>query len=216
MNITPDNRMINYLATIKLYNPHPTAIDILRIEWMDFLNIENIVIQGNALKLIAKDEELRHAIYKIEKPIQTGSYVHMKVKTGKHYQGFTNDNPQLDIAFNGSFMDAKFLPFIGYDSRRELADNKYREAYGLKKMISEMPKAGDEQANRFLFASTQAQQFTYDCTISVPQKQQIVMPGVLVKTWQKNGKNYYRFKSEKTLPFQINILSAVYDPKNRT
>ncbi len=210
MNITPDNRTMNYTATIKLYNPYPTAIDTLHIEWMDFLNIENIVIQGNALKLIAKDEELRHAIYKIEKPIQTGSSVHLKVKAGKHYQGFTNDDPQLDIAFNGSFMDAKFLPFIGYDSRRELADNKYREEYGLKKMISELPKVGNEQGNRFLFASTQSQQFTYNCTISVSQKQQIVMPGVLVKTWQKNGKNYYRFKSEKPLPFQINILSAVY------
>lgn len=210
MSILPKSRTMNYTATLQLFNPYPTAINTLHIEWEDFLTIENLQLQGNILRLIHKDNELRHAIYKLEKPIQPQSSIKMNVKASKHYTGFTNGDPQKDIAFNGSFMNENFLPYIGYNSSCELADNKYREEYGLKKITSSLPKQGRDKENSFLFASTQATQFTYDCNISTSKDQQIVMPGILVKQWQENDRNFYQFTSEKPVPFIFNILSADY------
>lgn len=90
---------------------------------------------------MSDDKELRHAVYKIKNPLQPGESMILKVKANKHYIGFTNDDLHLDLTFNVSFMSEDFLPFIGvYDSRRELADNKYRKQYGLSPMVSHYQK----------------------------------------------------------------------------
>lgn len=142
MNLDTDIRKFDYDAKISLVNPYSEAIQNLHVEWVDFMTIETISILGNKLELLSKDDDHRHAIYKLEKPILPGDTVVLNVTVQKQYEGFTNDDPQLDIAFNGSFMSEDFLPFIGgYDNRRELISNKYRKVYALSPFTSSLPSA---------------------------------------------------------------------------
>ncbi|MGO1671842.1 MAG: hypothetical protein ACTHYC_13540 [Sphingobacterium sp.] len=211
MNLDTDIRKFDYDAKISLVNPYSEAIQNLHVEWVDFMTIETISILGNKLELLSKDDDHRHAIYKLEKPILPGDTVVLNVTVQKQYEGFTNDDPQLDIAFNGSFMSEDFLPFIGgYDNRRELISNKYRKVYALSPFTSSLPSAEKSIDSNYSFASTQSNGFTFNAVISTSEKQQIVSPGIRVKSWKDNGKNYFQFQSEKTIPFQWHILSANY------
>lgn len=216
LNLVPEKRLMQYDATIKVQNPYSSPINSLHIEWTDFVKIEKIAVTEKALKKISDDEEFRHAVYQLEKPLLPGETISLKVKASKQYNGFTNDEPQADLAFKGSFMTEDFLPFIGgYDSRRELADNKYRKEYDLNPIVSSLPKSEITKANEYSFASTQSDGFTFDCIVSTPVTQQAVMPGIRVKEWQENGKKFYQYKSEKAIPFQWNILLADYASKKQ-
>ncbi|WP_166924871.1 ABC transporter permease/M1 family aminopeptidase [Flavobacterium poyangense] len=216
LNLSPEQRLLQYHAAIKVTNPYDSPIISLHIEWVDFLKIENISCEDKSLKKISNDDLFGHAIYQLEKPLLPGEIMWLNVKAEKHYSGFTNSEPQADIAFNGSFISEDFLPFIGgYDNRRELADNKYRKDYKLKPIVSSLPKTPADKEKNFSFASTQSNGFTFDCTISTPDTQQAVMPGLLVKEWKENGKKYYQFRSEKAIPFQWNILLAAYASKKQ-
>lgn len=209
--LNPSLRKLNYKATMRLVNSTKDTVNSLHLEWVDFLMIESLSVAGNKLELVSKDDDFRHAEYRLPTPILPGENFALAVVAHKQYQGFTNDDPQLDIAYNGSFMSEDFLPFVGgYDSRRELADNKYRKNYGLKAMISSLPKAVDKAYQDYSFASTQSDDFTFNAVIGTSEKQQIVMPGLLTRSWKENGLNYYSYQSEKAIPFQLYILSAHY------
>ncbi|WP_128331503.1 ABC transporter permease [Apibacter sp. HY039] len=210
LNLFPENRKINYQATIELLNPHSVAVDTLHVDWDDFLVIRKINLPDNELTLISQDEENRHSVYKIKYPIQPQRLQKIQIEAQKIYSGFTNDDPQKDLTFNGSFISENMLPFFGYDDRRELAENKYREDLGLEKMKSSLPEVNNSYGNSLLFASTQAQQFTYNCTISTSENQNIVMPGILLKKWSKNQRTYYNYTTEIPVTLPLNILSAHY------
>lgn len=217
MKIEHDSRSMNYEAKIRLFNSNEQPIRLLHIEWVDFLNIKSLAITNNVLELVSTDTELRHSVYKLKNPILSGESIVLNVIADKHYKGFTNGDPQLDLTFNGSFMSEDFLPFIGaYDSRRELSENKYRKEYGLSPIISSLPKAENNIAKKTSFASVQSKGFTFNAVIATSGNQQIVMPGILSKSWKENGMNYFQFESEKEVPFQWNILSADYASQKQT
>lgn len=211
LDLDPELRKLEYNAKIRVINPYSDTIGSLHLEWIDFLTMENVTVVGNKLELVSKDEGFRHAIYKLEKPILPGDTIVLNVMAQKQYNGFTNDDPQLDMAFNGLFMSEDFLPFIGgYDSRRELADNRYRKDYGLLPMASSLSRTVENTEKNCSFATVQSDGFTFNAIVSTSAKQQITMPGILSRSWKENGKNYFQFQSEKAIPFQWYILSANY------
>jgi hypothetical protein len=188
-------------------------VDTLHIEWRDFSNIEKPVIKGYQLREISKDTALRHTIYHLDHPLLPGAVVEAKVRGTMAYAGFTNGDPQKELTFNGSFLSRDFLPYFGYDDRRELKLNQYRAQYGLQKLDSRIPAATNVIASHQLFASTQANRIPYALHISTSIDQRIVAPGKLQKEWTDGARRYYQFRSEKPEAFNFHILSAAYDIK---
>jgi len=215
IDLFPQKREMRYSADMELINPHSAVIDTLHVEWEDFLEITGLSIDGNDLPLLFKDEDLRHALYKLPQPLVPGTPVRLHVTAHKHYKGFTNGDPQKDLVYNGTFLSESLLPFFGYDDRRELAENKYREDYGLKKITSGLPPADDLYGSKAMHSSTQAQQITFNCVVSTDSSQTVVMPGILEKKWRESGRNFFRFSSGKPVPFRFNLLSASYASKTK-
>lgn len=215
IDMFPQQRAMRYTADMELCNPNPAAIDTLHVEWEDFLEITRLSVEGSDLALLSKDEKQRHALYRLARPMLPGDTLRLHVSAHKQYTGFTNGDPQEDLTFNGSFLSESILPFFGYDDRRELTENKYREGYGLQKMVSALPAIGDPQATGILHSSTQAQQITFNCVVSTDSSQTVIMPGVLEKKWKEDGRNFFRFSSGQPVPFRFKLLSARYASKTK-
>lgn len=213
LDLHPENRQLQYTTALQMYNASGLPIDTLHIEWMDFAVLDSVSISGYSLQVIKQDTELRHTIYRLDHTIAPGDSIQCQVTGSLQYKGFTNDDPQKELTFNGSFLSHNIMPYFGYDQRRELKSNQYRPQYGLIKMNSRLPDTSDIIASRQLFASTQANRISYTLTVSTSADQSIVAPGLLQKRWQADGRNYFRFISETPSLFDFSILSARYAVK---
>ncbi len=216
LDLYPEKRALEYRTVLSLKNQSESGIDTLHIEWMDFSEIHSLSASGSKLTLLNKDGEMRHSQYLLEQPLQPGDSLILSVEGSMKYEGFTNDDPQKELTFNGSFLPLDIIPFMGYDERRELKENRYREIYGLPKLAARLPDTTDPFASRRLFASAQANRISYTFNISTQADQRIVAPGILQKEWTENGRNHFRFVSELPGVFDFHILSARYAVKEAT
>lgn len=214
LDLYPEKRSLVYNSRLQLQNPTNRPIDTLHIEWMDFSAIEQLSIPGYTLQLLKEDQELRHNSYLLDHSLLPGDQMTLIVKGSLQHQGFTNDDPQKELTFNGSFLSQDLIPYFGYDDRRALKLNKYRVENHLKKIGSRLPEINDSLAATQSFASTQANRMNYTLNISTTAGQDIIAPGILKKEWKKNGRHHYQFVSEKPDVFSFHILSAKYAHKN--
>ncbi|ASK29985.1 hypothetical protein CEY12_07630 [Chryseobacterium sp. T16E-39] len=215
LQLDPANRNLSYNSNVVLKNTTSQPIDTLHVEWMDRSTFPKIKLQGNSLVLTHKNEELRHAIYTLSQPLLPGQTIKASLSGALAYSGFTNDDPQKEIAFNGSFIPSDIIPFFGYDDRRELKENKYRVEEGLQKINSRLPDQNDRSASARFFASSQAGRFPYTLNISVVGDQEVVAPGILKKSWKKDGKRFFSFASEHPETLNFHILAAQYAVKKQ-
>lgn len=216
LQLDPANRNLSYDADVVLKNTTSQPIDTLHVEWMDRSTFPKINLEGNSLVLIHKNDELRHAIYKLSNPLLLGQTMKASLFGSLAYSGFTNDDPQKDLAFNGSFTPSDIIPFFGYDDRRELKENKHRVEEGLAKISSRLPDQNDQSASARFFASSQADRFPSTLNISVVGDQEVVAPGVLKKSWKKDGKRFFSFASEHPETLNFHVLAARYAIKKQT
>ena len=210
IDLYPENRKLQYTASLLLSNPSAIPIDTLHVEWMDFSVMDSFAVKGYTVNLFKRDTALRHNIYVLDHSILPGDSIQCNVAGSLQYKGFTNDDPQKELCFNGSFLSRNFIPFFGYDDRRELKENQYRIEYGLAKLASRLPDTTDNTAGRQIFASTQAGRIHFTLTVSASAGQNIVAPGKLQKEWRSGNRHYYRFNSEQTALFDFSVLSAAY------
>jgi ABC-type transport system involved in multi-copper enzyme maturation permease subunit len=211
LDLIPQRRQLSYSAEMNIKNESDLAIDTLHVEWMEFSMIDKLELKGYKLQVVSTDTVLRHTIYHLDHPLDPGTNIIAIVEGKMGYSGFTNGDPQKELTFNGSFLSHNFLPYFGYDDRRELKLNQYRGDYSLKKLASRLPAGDDRVAGKQLYASTQSNRISYVLNITTTGSQRIVAPGVLEKEWVATGRRHYRFRSERPAAFDFHILSAEYN-----
>ena len=215
LNFFPENRKLSYDIKLIMQNQSAKAIDTLHMEWMDFSTPDSFTVNGYVANLIKKDTVLRHNIYRLNHPILPRDSVQCHITGILQYTGFTDDDPQKELTFNGSFLSNNIIPFFGFDDRRELKSNKYRVENRITKLVSRLPDTTDKTASQQLFTSTQAKRISYIFTIGTSADQTIVAPGKLEKEWQSNNRHYYRFVNDIPILFDFHILSARYSIKKQ-
>lgn len=215
LDLFPNDRKLVYHAELTMKNTSEMPIDTLHVEWKDFSEIDKIAIKGYDLKLVSKDEVLRHTIYKLSKPVGQQDSVVVNISGSMHYSGFTNSEPQHELTFNGTFLSNDIIPFFGYNDDRELKANKYRAEYGLERLTSRLPVPEGMAQVLGSFASSQADRIHYVLNVSTIENQTVVAPGILQKQWKENGRNHFRFISEGKQLFDFYILSAAYAVKKQ-
>lgn len=206
----PARRKLDYTARLSMENTSQRTIDTLHLEWMDFSVIDRLDVEGFRLKLVHDDEELRHRIYVLDHPVLPGDSITALIEGTLAHEGYTNDDPQKELTYNGSFLPDHIVPYFGYDEERELKTNSDRREAGLVPLPRRLAVSPDSLAAHSSFASTQAAKLSWDMRISTTGDQDIVAPGRCVNTWQENGRRHYRFVSEKPDVFDFHILSATY------
>ncbi|OXA95857.1 hypothetical protein B0A75_18485 [Flavobacterium oncorhynchi] len=209
IDLFPNERYLLLNAEMTLKNKNNKKIDTLHIEWIDFYTIKKLAVKKHNLKKIQDDKKLKHAIYLITPAIEKNQQVELVVEANIQHKGFTNNDPQQHLTFNGSYFKNDIFPkFIGFDTDRIVPKNQYRSLLDLTKLQNRLSKFSDN-----VYASSLADSISYDFTISTAKEQRIIAPGVLKKVWVSSERNYYNYQSFSGTWYDFTILSAKFYSK---
>jgi ABC-2 type transport system permease protein len=123
--------------------------------------------------------------------------------------GFQNDAPNTDIVENGSFINDRYGPYIGYAQEVELTDDSTRHRHGLA-TARRMPKLEDVAAREYNSVAFDADWINFEATVSTSPDQIAIAPGYLQKEWMENGRRYFQYKMDAPILNIYSFQSARY------
>jgi ABC-type transport system involved in multi-copper enzyme maturation permease subunit len=217
--IFPENRRAEYIASLDLTNTWETPIDTLHLSVKDFVTIESISIENEALASVNSDQAHQQYAFRLPKPLQANETTTLKVECTLDYIGFSQSDPQADLTFNGTLMGRDIIPIIGYNDAKELERNRDRGDNGLVKLTSRMLSVDNAAALSQEVFSPDAIRHKALIQISTSAEQKVFAPGVLTKRWEEDGKSYSLYQIETPSPMHWYIGSGnyqTYQPTSET
>ena len=204
IDLFPSIRKATFEANLILENR--LGIDTLYLNWKDFVAVKSLTMDGKALQLVKEDNVQNLTAYLVPSKNRKDRLLNLNLKAEKQYVGFTQNEFQADITYQGSFGSVQdFLPVIGYDSNKELLENRKREEQGIKKLTSR--KAGIDNAmglsqNTF---TTDADLVTGSITISTKKGQIPFAAGQLLKMEEQAKRTvaYYAIKTPQVFNWHL-------------
>ncbi|MCE3263712.1 MAG: rane protein [Pseudoduganella sp.] len=165
-------------------------------------------------RMLRDDKRYGVMDWQLEQPLAPGARMELRFTVDVARQGFTADGKPLAVNGNGtSFAFEDFFPKFGYNQSMELDDNKARKARGLEP-AHRMPTLEERQAqskNYWKLFGIDADMVDFETTVSTSADQVALAPGVLQKTWEKDGRRYFHYKMDRpVLPF-FGYLSARWE-----
>ncbi|GLQ91577.1 M1 family aminopeptidase [Dyella acidisoli] len=134
-------------------------------------------------------------------PIAPGQSLRMAFETTDERQGFTNNSEDDDLVADGTFLDNRLLPSIGYNHMRELTNARVRSAHGLPPYIAVMDATHP-------YVSDDAGRITFHAVVATDGDQTPLAPGRQVRAWRKDGRSYAEYVSERPMLNLYVFLSA--------
>ena len=170
--------------------------------------IHKLEFAGGQTALL-EDNKLGFYVYRLNTPLPPGGRIALEYSVGYKNIGFVNSTPNLDIVNNGTFLNDRYAPFIGYAADIELTDDSTRHKHGLDK-AKRMPKLEDVAARNENGISSEADWINLESTVSTSTDQIAIMPGYLQKEWVENGRRYFHYKMDAPILNIYSLNSARY------
>jgi ABC-2 type transport system permease protein len=217
IDLDPANRSVNMRGTMTLENKTSSTIDRVAITVLPVdlapvppphREIHKLEFAGGQTPLL-EDNALGFYAYRLNTPLPPGGRIAFHYSVSYKNIGFVNSNPNLDIAYNGTFLNDRYAPFIGYAADIELTDDSTRHKHGLDK-AKRMPKLEDVAARNENGISSEADWINLESTVSTSPDQIAIMPGYLQKEWVENGRRYFHYKMDAPILNLYSLNSARY------
>lgn len=154
-------------------------------------------------------QKYHYTIYKLSQPLAPGDTLKMTFKQTLRPKGFETDNSDIDVVHNGTFFDNAVLPSFCYQKKYELQDEDDRKDFELLPRLS---KAKRDDIRELVNArsGSDSDAITLDVVISTEAPQKALTSGDLVATWNKDGRNYFHFKTNQQIINFYPIVSGQY------
>jgi ABC-type transport system involved in multi-copper enzyme maturation permease subunit len=211
INIYPERRSFDGTGYLDLQNK--TAQSIEQIHLTDQMQSVKSVTFDRPFHRVSAGPRNIYSIYALEKPLQPGETLRMNFQVGYTSHGFKDNNERPELAYNGTFFDSNYLPFIGYDRNMELDDPRRRLEEKLGP-LEELAQRGDPYYDKINLFTSDSDWISYHTVVSTSSDQIAIAPGYLKKEWQENGRHSYEYDmgATKTLDF-YSYLSGRYQIK---
>jgi ABC-2 type transport system permease protein len=158
-----------------------------------------------------------YSIYALDQPLAPGETITLTCNVGHQTRGFRDGNELAEFAYNGTFFDSDYVPYIGYNTNIELDDPRRRREEHLP-LLEEMVHRGDpvHSVNNVFFRGA-SDWVTYHTVVSTSADQIAVAPGYLQREWQANDRNFFEYSMGSThiLDF-FAYISAKYQVRKET
>ena len=209
LDLYPLEQAAEYRAALTLDNPSDKPVEKIYLNADYFTEIKSLRMDGRELERLEADKVLGMEVYVLPEAMRPGEERSLVIDARRAYRGLSQGEPHADLAYNGLFMERP-VPVIGYDSDKELLENNERRANGLKMLDSRMDPVDDPVALAEHYFAQDATLVEGTITVSTSGSQTAFAPGLLVKSWQEDGRNYFRYKLEKRSPLHWYVGSAGY------
>ncbi len=215
VNIYPERRSFDGSVRMTLQNK--TNQPIPQIHITDQKQSVSNVKFDRPFHLVSSAPRNIYSIYALDQPLAPGETVTLTCSIGHQTHGFRDGNEPPEFAYNGTFFDSDYVPYIGYNTNVELDDPRRRREEKLP-ALEEMAHRGDpvHSLNNVFFRG-ESDWITYHTIVSTSQDQIAVAPGYLQRQWQADGRNFYEYSMGSThiLDF-FAYLSAGYQVRKET
>ena len=215
INIYPERRSFDGNVRMTLENKSSQAIK--QIHLTDQMNSATNVQFDRPFHLVSSAPRNIYSIYALDQPLAPGETVTLSCNVGHQSRGFRDGNELPEFAYNGTFFDSGYVPYIGYNTSVELDDPRRRREEKLP-LLEEMAHRGDpEHAVNNVFFRGESDWVTYHTVVSTSADQIAVAPGYLQRDWTANGRHFFEYSMGSThiLDF-FAYISGRYEVKKDT
>ena len=201
-------------GSYRLENRSGAAIDTIHV-------VMNTSVETNGIsfdrpsRITHDDAGLGYRIYVLDRAVLPRESVRMEFAVRHAPRGFTNDGRNPSVLGNGSWIQHRaeqghsqrqWLPFVGYQTNRELDNAGARRQHGLpaRPMIAPLHDAA---------ARAEAkghEKIALETIVGTDAGQVGVAPGILRRTWTSQGRRYFHYATDVPITNVYAIYSANY------
>jgi ABC-2 type transport system permease protein len=216
-DIYPDKRSVSISGTMWLENKTGTNIDRIAITlWpvdlaplpLPHIKVDQLSFAGGQSALI-DDPQFGFYLYQLPQTLPPHGRVLLTFGVEYDNPGFENSRPNTDIVRNGTFINDRYSPYIGYAPDIELTDDGTRHKHGLDK-ARRLPALDDMAARQYNSGSFDADWINFEATVSTTPDQIGIAPGYLQKEWLQDGRRYFQYKMDAPILNLYSIQSGEY------
>jgi hypothetical protein len=214
INIYPDRRSFDGNVRFTLQNK--TGQPIPQIHITDQRQSATNLQFDRPFHLVNSAPRNLYSIYALETPLAAGETITLTCNVSHMTRGFRDNNELPEFAYNGTFFDSDYMPYIGYRLDEELDDPRRRREEHLP-LLEEMAHRGDPVHSINPIFPPDSDWITYHTVVSTSADQMAIAPGYLQREWRENGRNFYEYSMGSThiLDF-FSYISARYQSRKQT
>ena len=211
IDIYPEKRSMELHITSWAKNISKEPIKELHFSMPDMSDSVVLTIPNSKLKL--KDKRLRYQIFSLNAPLNPGDSITIKTDLWCITKGFENEVSFKQLTQNGTFFNNMDVhPVFGYNKYKEITDKNKRLKLKLPTR-ERLPKLDENnlKARQDQYIQMNADWVDVTTTISTSADQIAVAPGSLVKTWDENGRKYFKYQIDHPSFNFYSFISARYE-----
>jgi hypothetical protein len=211
INIYPDRRSFD--GNIRMILQNKTGQPTTEIHVTDQKQSVTNLQFDRPFHLVSSAPRNVYSIYALERPLPPGETVTLTCNIGHQTRGFRDGNELPEFAYNGTFFDSDYVPYIGYNSNIELDDPRRRREEHLPP-LEEMAHRGDPAHSVNQVFLQDSDWITYHTIVSTSSDQVAIAPGYLQREWQSDGRHFFEYGMGSThiLDF-FSYISARYQSR---
>ena len=215
VDIFARERRIRICGTYLMQNRTDKSIDSLHILFEHEPEAQELSF-SEPCEIVLEDARHGYYIYDLDKPLMPGDTATLTFQMEYAEKGFRNDNPNVDIVHNGTFINNhEYFPRIGYDRELELVEDHERKQFGLEPR-QRMAAVDDGIARMNNYISHDGDWITLDAVVSTDGDQTGIAPGYLIEEWQDGGRNYYHYVMDDKFINLYGFLSGRFEVRRDT
>jgi ABC-2 type transport system permease protein len=210
VDLFPSQRAYQIKGEYLLTNTSPVPIREIHLQKLLESNVtltdvsfNRAVIRNNRYK------KYHYTIYELSQPLVSGQTLKMNFKQSLQTKGFEADNSDIDVVDNGTFFDNAVLPSFGYQKKYELQDEEERKDFALLPR-KQKAKRDDVRELKNARSGSDSEGVNLDIVISTDAPQTALTSGDLVAKWNKDGRNYFHYKTNQQIINFYPMVSADY------
>ena len=204
----PDESAADMRGSYRMVNRSSVAIDSVHVVIDTEMDTRSISFD-RAARSVIEDEETGYRIFALERALQPGDSLRLSFDTALRPRGFRRTGIPTAVVGNGTYIDRRLLPFVGYQPWFELSDAEARKRFGLEPQPS-MAEPDDATATRSYEVARNESGVRVEAIVGTTADQIGVFTGVLRRSWTENGRRYFHYGTDEPNPFGASMFSARY------
>lgn len=187
IDLYPSDQSFECQGYYSMVNRSVRSLDTLLIR-SGFDEVTELNI-GVPYKILLTNDYMKVTLVKLERSLLPGDSLQLSFKIRSDSNSLFERNS--NVLSNGTYLRQDIFPRLGY------------------RLNEELPDPSDSLAGEFHYQSLDSDKLTMDLTIGTSSSQIAVAPGDLIQHWNKNGRSYYRYRTDP-MKFVLGINSASY------
>jgi ABC-type transport system involved in multi-copper enzyme maturation permease subunit len=195
-------------GSFRLRNQSGVSIDSVHVLVNRDMQVRSMSVHGGSPVLA--DSVAGYRIFALDRPLAPGDSVDLAFNLTLARRGFTNDRASTEIVSNGTWIDRRFLPLIGYQPVFELQASDQRARLGLppRPPMASAKNPGLDRNRQSI--RNEGDLVRVHAVIGTSSDQVAVTPGLLRRSWKENGRSYFEYEMRPPNSADGGLFSARY------